>query len=453
MISFVGRRQPNRWRQQLTAVARSSPATGNVQANEGTDDKEEVAIALVDQAGGASANGTGYALFTRSLLPGVVAYTFDLGSGVVTARHPLIGPFGEYLDGYYGESTRILPWDAAAAKFYFADVGAGDGAQSGGAASTIKTLTVYTIDPATGKSTAAAVHGCGASSTTSSSTSSSAYPVGMAWDASLGMLLVATQTEREVTFCAIDPQSGSGTPKGTVTRGTTEASSASYYAAYISHAHAGLAWRVGHLQVTTGRQSGVGYTNLSSLATAAGAKPAAAPASWHHLSFGSHAMPATLSTHPRGGFISLAQRAAPAPYAEPTKPHAPNAAGAIDTGRVGAGSVSARAVLDVVQWGMEGDVRVVANLTNAHTPVIPSSSAQLGYVADSVHLMLYGAMTIAAHPSPLLPGVADKWSVSTVDLDSGKLVQAPLKPQPSLEGAETTALCGFGIVAPPSQRN
>jgi len=106
--------------------------------------------------------------------------------------------------------------------------------------------------------------------------------------------------------------------------------------------------------------------------------------------------------------------------------------------------------LDVIRWSAEGGVQVLANLSNAHAPVIPTSNLQLGYVDDAVSGSTYGAMTVATHPS-LVPGLQDKWSVTTLDLTSGKLTQAALAPQPSLEGAETTALCGFGLVAPPSR--
>jgi hypothetical protein len=52
----------------------------------------------------------------------------------------------------------------------------------------------------------------------------------------------------------------------------------------------------------------------------------------------------------------------------------------------------------------------------------------------------------------IVPGVLDKWVVSTLDLDSGKLTEAALSPQPSVEGADTSPLTGFGLVAAPSRR-
>ena len=71
-----------------------------------------------------------------------------------------------------------------------------------------------------------------------------------------------------------------------------------------------------------------------------------------------------------------------------------------------------------------------------------------GYVADAYDGGLYGAMTVQLRPSPLVPGARDRWAVATLDLETGRLVAAALQPQPSIEGAETTSLCGFGILAP-----
>ena len=109
----------------------------------------------------------------------------------------------------------------------------------------------------------------------------------------------------------------------------------------------------------------------------------------------------------------------------------------------------------MVEWGtaaaadaVGGPARVLANLSNANVPCSPYDHSQLGYVTDAVAgESLYAAMTVALHPSPLLPGVRDKWSVSTLDLNTGALTEAALSPQPSFEGAETVSLGGFGLVA------
>ena len=69
------------------------------------------------------------------------------------------------------------------------------------------------------------------------------------------------------------------------------------------------------------------------------------------------------------------------------------------------------------------------------------------YVADGVAGSLFAAMTVAIHPNPILPGVGDRWSLATVDLVTGAVREMPLTPQPSIEGAETVGLSGFGIRA------
>ena len=103
--------------------------------------------------------------------------------------------------------------------------------------------------------------------------------------------------------------------------------------------------------------------------------------------------------------------------------------------------------LDIIGWGnssrVDGDVRVLARLANAGPPQAPYIGT-LGYVADSIAGQVFGALTVAHHAGTL--GLRDKWTMSTLDLATGKLVEAPLSPQPSIEGAETVALAGFGLV-------
>ena len=49
-------------------------------------------------------------------------------------------------------------------------------------------------------------------------------------------------------------------------------------------------------------------------------------------------------------------------------------------------------------------------------------------------------------PTPILPGAFDKWSLSVFDLETETVtLEAPLSPQPSALGAETTSLSGFGL--------
>ena len=92
-----------------------------------------------------------YALFTESILSGLKEITLTL-NGSVIAQHKVSGPAADYYAKYYGESTRLFPWDKKGGRFVFADVDF---------AKTPPPLTIYTIEAATGKSTSAPVSGCG----------------------------------------------------------------------------------------------------------------------------------------------------------------------------------------------------------------------------------------------------------------------------------------------------
>ena len=60
-------------------------------------------------AGGAVA----YALFTKSEASGLNALTIDVATGKVTSKTTVTGAAATYLKSYYGESTRLFPWDGA----------------------------------------------------------------------------------------------------------------------------------------------------------------------------------------------------------------------------------------------------------------------------------------------------------------------------------------------------
>ena len=100
-------------------------------------------------------------------------------------------------------------------------------------------LVVYSIDPLTGDSSMVEVSGCEVG-----------YPVGMAWDPALDALIVGTQTASTALFCAIVPSSGEGKPMGRLARGGSEATSDTFFAAYLSASKNGVALRVGHRQVS-----------------------------------------------------------------------------------------------------------------------------------------------------------------------------------------------------------
>jgi len=339
----------------------------------------------------ANSNVTGYAIFTKAILSGLVAIKFDPTSGAVLSQKTITGPFAKYYELYYGDSTRVIEWDEQKAKFYFADLS--ESADS-------EAVTVYSIDPETGESTSAPVSGC-----------KSEYPIGLSWDAQTGLLILATQSASTASFCAVDPASGKGSAMGQVMRGTTEANE-SYYAAFLSHVHGGVAIRVGYREVTTGG-------SLGKVATTLARGSGTLTPSWHAVDLDTHGAPASVHTHPSGGYISLAPR------------------------------TSSGSGYDVVGWDTsdDGGQRLLANLTNAHPPRIPFTNAPLGYVAAAVSGKVFGSLTVAYHPG-VVPGGSDKWVVSTLDLSTGKLTEAALSPQPSIEGADTASLTGFGLVAP-----
>lgn len=355
-------------------------------------------------------NATGFGCFTRSLLPGLACLTFDAGSGHVTARHPVSGPFAEYLKLYVGEGTRLFPWDPVSGRFYFADTLFNKSAPGSYGDNP---LVLYTLNPADGSTTASAVSGGGCPA---------GFPMGMGWDAVHKSLVLTFQSASEVSFCSVDPVTATSTALGTLSRGATEETSGAYYAAYLSHVHGGEAVRVGHKLVTTGKEAGVGVVSLGDLRSSAAHVEVQGPTlSWSGLPLASHAIPSSVRKHPKSGYVSLAQR----------------------TG----GSSDGKPGLDIIGWDVSGtSEKVLAALANAHSPRIPFLNTPLGYITDALDGTLYGAMTVALHPAPL--GVMNKWSVSTLNLNTGALVEAELKPQPGLIGAGEVSLSGFGLIAP-----
>merc|ERR1712023_562277 len=97
-----------------------------------------------------------------------------------------------------------------------------------------------------------------------------------------------------------------------------------------------------------------------------------------------------------------------------------------------------------VSWdGPSGKSKLVASLGNAHIP--QSLGMKFGYVADAVQGNTYAAVTVNLGSPIPIPGVLDKWQISTVDLESGTVSSKPISPQPSVLGAETISLSGFGL--------
>jgi hypothetical protein len=330
-----------------------------------------------------AAQGLGYALFTE-FSGGLSAATIDISTGKLLSHRDVSGPAANWYSLYFGESTRILPWDAQSARFVFADADLSTGE-----------MTVYTIDPATGQSTAQTVSGCSGS------------PVGLAWDADVGALVVSTHTATEASFFAVNPDTGAAQPMGRVQRGDDEFGSDGYYAAYMSHAHAGVAFRTGLKEVYAYGHEGLGVTQLPGTGDEGSSvwqEPTRADG---------HGLPVSMQQHPSGGYLSLAARN--------------------------------NGMLDMVSWTPNGSAKVLAQLQNAQLPQTPGSGP-LGYVTDApVVGDTYASMTVSIAPGTM--GIGDKWTLSTLSLSSGELNEFALTPQPAALGAEVTSLSGFGLPA------
>jgi len=315
----------------------------------------------------------------------------------VLDKHSVSGPFATYYRGYYGSATRVLPFDVESATFYLAE----QWDPESGAYTPKSPLVLFGLDARSGASTVTRVTGCEAALAVGR------YPVGMAWDAVRRALVVGVQNATSAAFCSITPATGAGVDMAILPRGATE-QAAGYYAAFLSHAADGVVTRVGHRLVSTGAQPGYTTTRLS----------ASEPnVTFSVLDFGSvrHGLPASIKLHPDGGFVSLAPR------------------------------TSGKPSYDVMRWATAAGAppEVLAELRNAYPPSIPLTSAPLGYVEDATAGSWYAAMAVKRSD---VSAVGDKWAVHLLDLKSGAVLsEAPLDPQPSALGAETTSLCGFGL--------
>lgn len=327
-----------------------------------------------------------YALFTQEglFVSSLQSLAIETSSGKVITKSTVTGPVADYYNSLYGESTRLFPWDPAGSQFIFADA---DYSQAG----PNYPLTVYAIDAATGVSTAQSVNGC------------AGEPLGLAWDAESGKLIVGTHDDNTASFCSINVDTGAGTPLYSVPRGTQDESEG-FYSAYISHFSSGKAHRVGHRNVREGIGAGVAVSEDSK-------------ATWFEASVAdSHSSPVSVQKNPLGGFVSLSPRS-----------------GVADFGS-----------LDVITWDTDGTSKVLATLANASFPTAVGTGP-LGYVADAVDESTFAGMTVRWGTAAYTLG--DKWQISSTDLATGESIENVLSPQPSKTGAGGTSLSGFGLPA------
>tara|TARA_B110000977_G_scaffold147008_1_gene186336 strand:+ start:394 stop:624 length:231 start_codon:yes stop_codon:yes gene_type:complete len=68
------------------------------------------------------------------------------------------------------------------------------------------------------------------------------------------------------------------------------------------------------------------------------------------------------------------------------------------------------------------------------------------YVADTVVGDAYAALVVKKHPSPLEPGVKDRWELLSVDLTAATGGSVEIKGKGfEILGAETVSISGIGI--------
>ncbi len=233
----VGCCDPARPWQIETATVKEKRRRSHLRKAELADEAAHAATGAAPAATGAAVttttNATGFALFpaTGMLASGMQLLRFDAATGVVLAKLSVSGPFAQYYNGFYGESTRVLPFDPESSQFLLAEAWDPDA----GVYTPNAPLVVFAINASSGVSSVVRVQGC------EKALAVGGYPVGMAWDTELRALVVGLQSPTTAAFCAITPSTGTGVDMGTIGRGTSEATSDAFYAAYLSYVSAGVA--------------------------------------------------------------------------------------------------------------------------------------------------------------------------------------------------------------------
>ena len=212
-----------------------------------------VSVGSASPTSGGAAASTVYALFTSTIASDLTCLTIDAASGAITSSILATGPVKAYDGKLYGESTRVFPFDHTRSQFFFFDI-------DEVTASASSPITMYTLDPATGTSTASAVSGA------AGMVVSFAYHV----ESASAVLAVGNRTAASFAFYHVDLDTSKATLIYNVARGASEAASPAYYSPYITTvASNGTAvFRLGYESVTTGINAGLGITQLDSTATA-----------------------------------------------------------------------------------------------------------------------------------------------------------------------------------------
>ena len=280
---------------------------------------------------------TVYALFTASVASDLTCLTIEASTGEITNSVLASGPVKDYDAGLYGESTRQFPFDPTRGKFYFFDI-------DQQTASAQSTISMYALDPATGKSSETTVGGAAGPVVSFAYHPESASIV----------LAVGNRTGSSVAFFSVDLDSAKAVSLGSVARGASENDSAAFYAGYVTEVNAAKSsvYRLGYKSVTTGSTPGLGATALNG----SGAEWHSVPGAPHELFY--YSMTRVKQSE---SFISLAP------------------------------SASLNHTLSVVSW-FAGDVpaEVILDIPDAHPPA-SGGTGILGYVADALDADTYGA--------------------------------------------------------------
>lgn len=304
----------------------------------------------------------------------------------------------------YGESTRPWAWSGSERAFVTVEANFTTAPPSKGGPG--RQLVLTRIDALTGLSTSAVVSGA------------TGLPAGYCVLDGGSVLLVGLHADESAAtaddaslarFVKIDLRSARASPVASLPRGSDESSPA-FYAAhfYACSRDGGEVVRVGAHYVSSGRESGVGYTQLR------GAK---ASASFEALSWAKGGLgPLTLQpAHAAGGLATGAEFLSLAPQ-----------------GRGG---------LALVGWTgtAHAEPKVIAKLgLRTAAPQVPIMGA-LGYLADA--LSADGSHYVALVSDEVLPAVG-RWAVATVTLASGAVSLRPLSP---LKIVATVSVSGLGL--------
>jgi hypothetical protein len=220
-----------------------------------------------------------------------------------------------YFAKFYGEETRVFPFDSTRGKFFFLDI-----VQE--TASPTSPITLYGINPATGQSSALVVKGA------------TGFVMSFAYHPESAQMVMATGTRDSAafTFYTVALDTAEATMMAAVPRGSTEAYPG-FYSPYMSAvaANGTSVFRLGYKEVVTGETPGLGTTAIT----------AAAEASWNSVPTAAGEEFFYSLVRQSGGdtFLSLAP------------------------------STSFNHTLSVVEWSAGSDsARVLLNIPDAHPP-------------------------------------------------------------------------------------